>query len=271
MRYDLHAHTRASDGVLAPADLVRLAVKLGLQGIAVTDHDTVDGVEEAVLEGERLGVEVVPGVELSVQVNGEDVHVLGYWISHREAELTAALREIFEMRSERAEKMTRELGALGYPIDFSAVLAEADGGSPGRPHVARALMRRGYVSSVEEAFERFIGDDGPAYVPKSKMDAPRGFELLRRFGAVPVLAHPALVDYRALLPDFLARGLEGLEVDHPKHGLSERADLRALCREHDLVPTGGSDFHAPGPPSRALGSHAVSGEIVENLRARRPA
>jgi predicted metal-dependent phosphoesterase TrpH len=270
LRYDLHAHTNASDGVCSPEELVRLARKAGLQGLAVTDHDTVAGVAAAEEAAAELGLELIPGIELSIQTDAQDIHVLGYWIDHRAPELRAALAELFTMRERRVRTMLDKLADLGYALDYEEVSDQVGGGIPGRPHVARALVARGYVEYGEEAFERFIGNDGPAYVPKSLMDPERGFALLRRFGAVPVLAHPGLTDYPRFLDRFIALGLAGLEVDHPKHDLVARAELRALCRERDLVATGGSDYHFPGPPHRDLGSQGVSGETLAALRARRP-
>jgi len=269
VRYDLHVHSTASDGVYAPAAVVRLSAEAGLSGMALTDHDTVAGVAEAVAEGRRLGVEVVPGIELSLQAGDDDIHVLGYWIEHEDPALATVLDELFTMRVERVRGMAAKLGDHGHALDLDDILAEADGGAPGRPHVAKAMVKRGIVASMEEAFAAWIGNDGPAYVPKSLMDPRRGFELLRRFGAVPVYAHPGLSPWRDLLEEFVALGLQGLEVDHPKQGLAIRAELREACRLRGLVATGGSDFHEAWSASRALGAEGVSGETVAELRARR--
>ena len=271
MRYDMHSHTRASDGVLQPAELVRWAAELGLSGIAITDHDTVDGVAEAVEAGREHGIEVIPGIELSIQEADEDVHMLGYWIDYENQELVDTLSEIAEMRVRRAEKMIELLGGLGMPLDMEEVTKLAGEGKVGRPHVAKALVARGYVRSLHAAFDLYIGNDGPANVPKSLMDPERGMALLQRFGAAPVFAHPILVDWRKVLDIFLELGLVGLEVDHPSQGLEERAMLRALCDEHGLVATGGSDFHEAGHHRKILGSHGISGEVLAELRGRRPA
>lgn len=271
MRYDLHSHSTASDGVLAPAALVRRARLAGLDGFALTDHDSVDGIAEALDAAAREGLELIPGIELSLQVGQRDVHLLGYWIDHESAALRAVLVELREMRHARAERMVAKLRALGCAIELADVLAQADGGNPGRPHVAKALIARGDVASLEEAFERYIGDEGPAYEPKRLMDPERGFALLATYGAVPVLAHPMLSDYAPLLPRFVALGLKGLEVDHPKQSVLDRERLRAECRQWGLLATGGSDFHQPGSAGRELGAEGVAGETLAALRALRPA
>ena len=270
MRYDLHSHSTASDGVLSPTALVRMAADAGLTGFALTDHDTVAGIPEAKAEAERLGIELIPGIELSVQAGGQDVHMLGYSIDHEDEELRSILGEIFAMRERRVGRMVELLNRLGHAISLAEVLEEAGDGSPGRPHVARVLVKHGIVDTTDEAFNRFIADGGPAYVPKGEMDAERGLGLLARFGALSVIAHPCLVDYESLLPAFLKLGLGGLEVDHPKHGEHSRRTLRELCAVHDLIATGGSDFHMPGPPSRGLGAYCVSGETIARMRERRP-
>ncbi|MCP4548975.1 MAG: PHP domain-containing protein [bacterium] len=269
MRYDLHCHTTASDGYYSPTEIVAQAEAAGLDGLAVTDHDTVNGIAEALAEGAKRDIHVIPGIELSIQVNNRDIHVLGYFIEHENEALIAELDEIISMRTNRAREMVNRIRDMGYPLDYDEVIKGANGGAPGRPHIARAMIKQGLAFSNEEVFDKFIGDDGPAFYPKSKMDMDRAFEMFRTYRAVPVMAHPQLSDYENILPQFLERGLQGLEVDHPKQGVHVAAKLRALCREHDLVATGGSDFHVPGIASRALGSHGVSGETIRELEARR--
>ncbi len=270
MRYDLHCHSNASDGVLSPVQLVRRAAAAGLDGLALTDHDTVAGIAEAMEAAEHLGIELIPGIELSIQAGERDIHMLGYWIDHEDPDLVASLAELGDMRRSRAERMVAKLVAMGLELHYDDVLEQAGEGNPGRPHVAKALLARGQIRNLEEAFVRLIGDDGPAYVPKSLMNVERGFSLLTRHRAVPVFAHPALCDYEALLPEFLSRGLVGLEVNHPKHSKPERQRLAAHCKRLNLLATGGSDFHMPGAASRALGAEGVAGDQLAALRARRP-
>jgi len=269
LRYDLHMHSTASDGALSPEQLVRLALESGVNGIALTDHDTVEGLDETGRLAEAAGLRFIPGIELSIQEKDEDVHMLGYFIQPS-AELREILSEISEMRLRRAERMVEKLSEIDKPIEMEAVLRQAAGGEVGRPHVAAVLVEAGHAKSSQGAFDLYIGNDGPAYVPKSMMDAERGMNLLRRFGAVPVMAHPALYDYKKVLPRFLDLGLVGLEVDHPSQSLWQRAELRALAGELGLLCTGGSDFHAPGHPKKILGSHGVSAETLAALEGRRP-
>lgn len=269
MRYDLHMHSTASDGAFSPAQLVKMAVEVGVNGIALTDHDTVEGLDETRRLAEAEGLEFINGIELSIQEGDQDVHMLGYFIQPL-PELREILSEISEMRRQRAESMVAKLETIGKPIDMEAVLRFAGEGEVGRPHVASAMVEAGHVGSNQAAFDLYIGNDGPAYEPKSLMDAERGMNLLWQFGAVPVMAHPSLVDYKKVLPRFLDLGLAGLEVDHPSQSLWQRAELRALAGELGLVATGGSDFHAPGHTAKILGSCGVNAETLEALKARRP-
>ncbi|MDP6418143.1 MAG: PHP domain-containing protein [Candidatus Krumholzibacteria bacterium] len=270
MRYDLHSHSTASDGTLSPRELIHRASEAGLDGIALTDHDTVDGLEEAVEAGHDFGIEVIPGIELSIQYESEDLHVLGYWIDYQNPSLREELSGIARMREDRAALMLEKLEALGIRVSMELVLEEANGGKVGRPHVARALLRRGYVEDIHEAFARFIGNEGPAFVPKSLMDMDRGMELLHKYGAVTVFAHPFLNDYRRAIPELCQRGLAGLEVEHPSQSEEVRNYLRGVCKERSLLATAGSDFHEPGSLGKVLGSHALSADALAKLKSRRP-
>jgi 3',5'-nucleoside bisphosphate phosphatase len=268
MRFDLHAHTTASDGALTPVELVRLAREQGLDGLAITDHDTVKGVEPAMTEGAELGLEVIPGIELSIQHEGADLHVLGYFIKHHSDTLAGVLAELHQMRVERIRETVHLIRGLGHWIEFEQIMAETGGGAPGRPHIAKAMVKQGIVGSMEEAFEGYIGDGGVAFVPKSQMGIERGMALLLSFGAAPVLAHPVTVDYESVIPSLVELGLVGLEVNHPKQIPILRQRLNELCRTTGLVATGGSDFHFHGMKSRALGAEGVSGQGLQALRDR---
>ena len=262
---DLHSHTLHSDGALTPEALVELAASRGVGALAVTDHDTLDGLPAAVRRGRELGVEVVPGIELSVDEQGKDIHLLGYFVSRPQV-LEAALREIREERVRRAHRMLERLAELGCHVEYDAVASRARGGVVGRPHIAAALLERGHVDSLNDAFERLIGSDGPAFVPKRTLCLEAGVELLRRAGAVPVVAHPGVSDCDELLPRLRAVGVLGLEVWHPQHDARSTRRYRSVARRHGLVPTGGSDFHREAPGCNLPGDQRLPLDVLDALR-----
>jgi predicted metal-dependent phosphoesterase TrpH len=267
---DLHAHTTASDGVLAPAQLVELAVARGLVVLAVTDHDTTDGVERALAAAAGSGLRVIPSVELSTDVPAGEVHVLGYFVEPRSPVLADSLRRFREARHGRARRMVEQLIAVGVPITFEAVAAIAGEGAIGRPHVARALVAAGCATSVNDAFARYLVRGRPGYVERFKLTPVDAVRLIRDSGGVPVLAHPlSAVDLDALLPELIAAGLGGLEVYYGDYDEAARAGLLTLARRHDLAPTGGTDYHGPNiAHSRDLGDAGVPLECVAALEAR---
>lgn len=278
-RIDLHAHTVVSDGTLTPTELVELAAREGLAAIAVTDHDHVGGIAEARRAGERLGVEVVPGIELSVSHRAGEFHLLGYLLDPEESRLLAALATLREDRAGRAARIVERLNALGVDVSIEDVAREAGtdgGGSIGRPHVARALMAKGLVGSMKEAFDLYLADGRPAAVPKRKMTAQEALALVHGAGGVAVLAHPVTVRVEAreaLVRELAQLGLDGIEVTHSKHGAAEREAFGSLARELGLVETGGSDFHGENKPDVRLGSGkegnvSVDASAVEALRTR---
>ena len=282
-RIDLHAHTVVSDGTLTPTQLVELAAREGLAALAITDHDHVGGVEEARQAGERLGVEVVAGIELSVAHPAGEFHLLGYLLDPEDATLLRALAGLREARAGRAAAIVERLRALGVEVALEDVTREAEaggggrGGAIGRPHVARALMRKGVVGSMKEAFDLYLADGRPAAVPKRKLDAREALALVHGAGGVAVLAHPVTVEppqaREALVRELAALGLDGVEVMHSKHGAAEREAFGRLARELELVETGGSDFHGENKPDVRLGSGkdgnvAVEASVLEALRTR---
>jgi predicted metal-dependent phosphoesterase TrpH len=241
---DLHNHTTYSDGTLSPADLVKEAITAGVKALAITDHDTLAGWDEAFsATGDVL--EIVPGVELSTTENGRSLHVLGFY-PNRDA-LDPALQERLEVRRERAAAMVERLAELGLPITLPAMEGNR---APGRPHLAAAMVAAGYATSMDEVFDRWLGDHGPAYVPYAEFSAADGIRLLRDCGAVPVWAHPYLFrggTVETVLPRLVEAGLMGLEVYHPSHSPSDVRRLEAFCQRYGLVMTGGSDYHGPSP------------------------
>lgn len=247
---ELHCHTTCSDGTLTPTELVRAALEAGVRALAITDHDTLAGWDEAQQAAAETGLEVVPGLELSTVCNDRSLHILGFYPEREKLE--PPLRERIAGRHQRAKAIAEKLAALGYPVTLPEIGGEM---APGRPHIAAALVKAGHASSQQEAFTRWLGDDGPAYVQYDKFAAEDGIRLLRDCGAVPVWAHPYLFrggTVETVLPKLVAAGLMGIEVYHPHHSTSEVRRLEEACRQYGLLMTGGSDYHGPAnPPANA--------------------
>jgi predicted metal-dependent phosphoesterase TrpH len=273
---DLHTHTIASDGVLSPTQLVQRAEKLAVKVLAVTDHDSTDGVAEAVAAGQACGVDVIPGVEINTDVPGTEVHVLGYFVDFTDPTLGIELARLRDGRIGRARRMAEKLTEMGAAVGFERILAIAGEGSVGRPHVAQALLEAGHVASREEAFDRYIGRNSPAYVERMKFTPAQACQLIRRAGGVPVLAHPVFFDrYGAIkspfeldtmLPDLIAAGLMGLEVYYPRYDAVTTEYLMAVIRRYQLVPTGGTDFHGLRAGYPDLGGVYVPMKAARRLR-----
>ncbi|MGH9320330.1 MAG: PHP domain-containing protein [Vicinamibacteria bacterium] len=266
--YDLHLHTTASDGKLPPRELVRAAKSSGLRAISITDHDTVDGIPEAIEEAAAAGIELVPGVEVSANFGEASVHVLGLFIQYREPWLERFFSEASRRRIDRVHQITRKLGKLGIDIDPEAVFARSTHGTVGRPHVAEVLVERGVVSTMSEAFERFLGQDGPAYVGYERVTLKDAVDLIRRAGGVASLAHPVLLGDDSLIPQMVGDDLQAIEVFHKDHTPEKAAEYGALASELGLLATGGSDFHRSedGEPP-CLGCRELTEEAFERVRA----
>ena len=245
---ELHCHTTFSDGTLTPTELVHAAVTAGVRVLAITDHDTISGWDEAIATAKPYNLEIVPGVELSTVHRDRSLHILGFYPDANK--LCAPLSERLEGRKRRAHQMVANLEALGYPISLPEL---GEGIAPSRPHLARALVEAGHVQSTREAFDRLLGDDQPAYVDYDKFSISEGIALLRNCGAVPVWAHPYLFrggEVEEVLEELLNAGLMGIEVYHPSHTPKERKNLEALCANYGLLMTGGSDYHGPSPDGK---------------------
>ena len=267
---DLHTHSTASDGALAPRAVVQAARAADLAVIALTDHDTLDGLAEAEAAGRDLGVRVVAGVELSA-VEGaraeHETHVLGLHLADR-ARIEASLKELRGMRARRAEQMVRRLGELGAPVAMEAVLREANGGAIGRPHVARALTAAGFATDARDAFERLIGNGRPAYVPKERLAMTDAIALIHAAGGIAVLAHPGGKIARERVAALAREGLDGIEVLHPSHSWDDASALDALAAEFAMVRSGGSDWHGTSDGARTLGMMKVPPHWVSEQEAR---
>jgi predicted metal-dependent phosphoesterase TrpH len=267
VRIDLHAHSTASDGTATPTQFVETAARAGLTVVALTDHDTVAGVAEAVRAAEPLGVQVVPGVELSVVDGRDEVHLLGLHLADVAA-ISDALAGFRDGRATRAATMVATLNALGVGVTLDSVLAEAAGGAVGRPHVARALVAGGWVADVREAFDRWLGAGRPAFVEKPRLEVADGVSLIHRAGGLAVWAHPGDDGRRARFERLVAAGIDGAEVRHPGHTASDQARIGALVEFFHLVPSGGSDWHGATAGPRMLGAVQVPSEWLERHHER---
>lgn len=272
MRIDLHTHSSVSDGTDAPADLVRAAAAAGLDVLGLCDHDTFDGLDEARAAASGAGVVVVAGLEMSTELAGASVHLLGYGCRVDDPDLAAELARIRAGRTGRLPALVARLGELGLPLTEAEVQVQSHGSpSPGRPHVADAMVARGYVADRTEAFDRWLADDRPAYVPRYAADVAASIALVHRAGGVAVLAHPWGRGSRAVLPpavlaDLVAQhGLDGLEVDHTDHDAPTRAELRALASGLGVLVTGSSDHHGAGKPGNPLGCETTDPAVYERL------
>ncbi|HPZ42431.1 MAG TPA: PHP domain-containing protein [Bacillota bacterium] len=267
MQADLHIHTTYSDGLDPPEKIVSLAKSAGLGAIAITDHDTLDGIIPAVKAGKEQNLEVIPGIEVSSEYGGEEIHILGYLIRLNHEELLDKLSLFRENRIDRIKKMIQKLRNLGFEVDLNRVLQISGSGSLGRPHLAAALLETGAVKSTAEAFNLYIGAGRPAYVPRYKLTPAEAIQLIHSAGGVPVLAHPGLNRSLQLLGELKAAGLAGLEAYHPAHTREQAACLVRLAEANDLIVTGGSDYHGPGHPAGCrLGSDTVPCSVVADLK-----
>lgn len=279
MTIDLHTHSTASDGTCTPTELVKLAADTGLEAIALTDHDTFSGVAEAVKAGEEYGVEVIPGCELSLESpeGAGWMHVVALWLPEDPAPLRDAFDWVIEGRKNRNREIIDKLRQQGINITYDAVAARA-GGTIGRPHFAQELLHLGVVSSINEAFEKWIGDNGRAYIPKRKLQPKQAFDILNQIGATSILAHPFalglnLQETQGLVRDLMELGLDGMEVYYSEHSQSDTKAYADMADRLGLLVSGGSDFHGTVKPKIALGkgkgSLAIPYELVEKMKEQR--
>ncbi len=283
--FDLHTHTDGSDGTTSIEANVADALALGLDGLGVTDHDTVAPFERALVAADGTGLEIVLGTEFSAETGGRSVHVLGYWIDPAHAPLVAEMARLRDERTDRARRIVERFQGLGIEVTFERV-AEIAGAAPiGRPHIAAAVVETGAISSTQEVFDRYLADRGPAHVPKHAVDPVTAVELLVAAGGVAVLAHPGLYGGRDAssgdgagevgldaneIEAMVEVGLAGIEADHPDHSDEQRARYGDLARGLGVEITAGSDYHGEAKTNQ-LGSPTTSGDVVERLRAWRRA
>jgi 3',5'-nucleoside bisphosphate phosphatase len=246
--YDLHSHSNRSDGTLRPAEVMVLASQRELAGVALTDHDTFDGLKEAAATADELGLEFVPGIEFSAEYDGASLHILGYWVDPDDPSIEAELLRLTATRFRRGEMIVEKLHEIGLDVSLERVLELAGGEAIARPHIAEAMVEAGIVTNEKEAFDRYISDEGVAYVPKHALPPMEALRLIGEAGGVCVLAHPGMWRGSDTVPDVLieemaAGGMVGLEVRHPDHDEEMRAKYAAMAERLDLVATAASDCH----------------------------
>ena len=267
-KIDLHIHTTASDGKFSPEEIVRKAAGLGLSVIAICDHDNVDGDAPAIAAARAFPkLKVIPGVELSTHSPGSEVHILGYFIDYKDPEFTAALAGLRSSRKERAQAIIAKLKGLGINIEFNRVKEIAGSGSIGRPHIAQAMLEKRYISSIKEAFTRYIGLGGPAYVERHKITPKEAVALIIKARGLPVLAHPTTAgDLKKVISELKASGLVGIEVYYNGYTEEERNNLARLADRYNLIATGGSDYHGLDDANETmLGDAGVPEESAEQI------
>lgn len=243
LKADLHIHTTASDGLMSPDEVVRWSKVKRLAAIGITDHDTVKGINSAKDASSKYGVEIVPGIELSTVLEDEEIHVLGYYIDYKAVWFLDILEKIQNSRFERAERIVRKLNGLGVDITLEQVKIIANDGAIGRPHIARAMISKGYISNIKEAFKEYIGKNCPAYVERYKLSSEEAIDIIKRAGGISVLAHPGLIRNKSNIEKIIDLGIEGIEVYHSKHDDDTVKNSLAIANSRKLLVTGGSDCH----------------------------
>ena len=251
---DLHLHTLASDGRLTPTELIQLVAKQGLKTVSITDHDSTEGLAEAYEAAKEFPhLRIIPGIEMSADLPGNEVHVLGYFLDYHDVEFQATLTEFRRGRVDRAQIMVEKLDALGMHVEWEQVQRFAGDGSVGRPHIALALVEAGYFKEPKEAFKEYLGNDGLAYYDRPKLNPIESVEMIKRVGGVPVLAHPTFMnDMESGITELKKVGLLGMEVYYAQYDDGTVRHLARLAKEYDLIPCGGSDYHGLGNSGEPL-------------------
>jgi len=266
MNVDLHCHSTASDGALAPAALVARAHENGVRVLALTDHDTVEGCARMGAACQTAGIEFIPGTELTAEQDGNELHILGYFLDTQNSRLLSEITKFQSVRQNRIREMVARLNELDVPLKVDDVFALANCRSPGRPHVARAMVKAGLSGSLDEAFERYLKKGRPAWVPKMKMSAGEGIELIHQAGGLAVLAHPGLNRTDESIPALVEAGLDGIECFHTKHSTTTSEHYLEITDQYNLLVTGGSDCHGMSKGKPLIGTVKLPYTHVEKLK-----
>ena len=268
---DLHLHTYYSDGTFTPEQVAKAAKEMKLAAISLTDHDTIEGCDRLAKACDERNIEFIPGTELSVDIEGNEMHLLGYFLDTQNERLITETTKYQQNRTNRVHGLVDQLNELGIALDADAVFDLAKCKAPGRPHVARALVKHGFCGSVDEAFSRFLRRGATAWVPKTNVDYREGIELIHQAGGLAVMAHPGLNKIDHLIPDLVKAGLDGLECWHTRHPKSTAKRYREMAERYGLIITGGSDCHGAGRGHPLIGTVRVPYEILEKMKSRLPA
>src|SRR5438552_14483664 len=265
---DLHLHTNFSDGTYSPEELAERASQMGLAAVALTDHDTVEGCARMTVACRPAGLEFIPSTELTAEFNGNELHLLGYFVDTQNRRLLNEMARFQQVRQDRIREMVARLNRLNVPLRAEAVFALANCRSPGRPHVGRALVMGGFCATLDEAFERFLKKNRPAWVPKFKISALDAIAMIHQAGGLAVMAHPGLNHTDGIIPNLVSAGLDGLECFHTKHPAATSSHYVRLAHEYHLAITGGSDCHGLSKGKPLIGTLRIPYEYVELLKAR---
>lgn len=269
MGIDLHIHSSFSDGLMTPEELVKEFIRLDLTIISIADHDTMAGVPKFQELTKDTGITYIPGTEINTEVPGDEIHILGYGIDHHNTELLDFMTVLRGKRIERVKRIVEKLNQLGKAITYEEVCANCKGDSLGRPHIAFTMMKKGWVSTVVEAFQKYIAYGKPAYVPREGIDPAEAIKAIKNAGGLAVLAHPGLLQKENIIQEMIALGIDGLEAFYPEHSHSQERRFKQLAKENNLIVTGGSDFHGwKSHKSRQLGRSFLEMEDFQEFAAR---
>ena len=271
MKADLHTHSNFSDGVNDPSENVKFAKKIGLTALGITDHDSVLGIEEAIITAEKLGIEIVPGIEISTAHTGQEIHILGYYINYKDKKFLHKLDELQKVRAKRNEMMIAKLNELGIEITISEVVTKIRKveANIGRPHIGEVLIDKGVVKTMKQAFKQYLGKHGKAYINLIRITPEQGIDIIKDAGGVAVLAHPGIYDNDEVVVRLLKYGLVGIEVYHPDHDQNDKYKYQQIANSYQVLATGGSDFHGVRKGEMfhsPIGSNSVSYEVVRKLK-----